>query len=167
MKIIAVVPCYRSAQIAPNVVRDIINYVDFVICVDDLCPDNTGLIIQNQVKSDKVKVIFHNQNKGVGGATKIGFYWLLEKDCDIIIKIDADNQMNPADIPVHEAMKEEQDENFQVGLSWINTPASKKQYGFPHGTRPCARSGRGRVACAGRPRNFRWSYVLERAGSPS
>ena len=52
MKIIAVVPCYRSAEIAPIIVNDVINYVDFVICVDDSCPDKTGLIIQNKVNSD-------------------------------------------------------------------------------------------------------------------
>ena len=99
MKIIAVVPCYRSAQIAPKVVRDILNYVDFVICVDDLCPDNTGLIIQNQVKSDKVKVIFHNQNKGVGGATKTGIKFAESIGAEIIVKIDSDGQMDASYIP--------------------------------------------------------------------
>ena len=36
---------------------------------------------------------------GVGGATKRGFEWLLDHECEIIIKIDADNQMKPEEIP--------------------------------------------------------------------
>ena len=46
MKIVAVVPCYKSSNIAYRVVNDLINYVDFVICVDDNCPDKTGQIIE-------------------------------------------------------------------------------------------------------------------------
>ena len=99
MKIIAVVPCYRSAEIAPIIVRDVINYVDFVICIDDLCPDKTGSIIQNQVKSEKVKVIFHKKNKGVGGATKTGIKFAESLGAEIIIKIDSDGQMDASYIP--------------------------------------------------------------------
>ena len=72
MKTVAVVPCYKSSRIAPKVIKDLIEYVDFVVCVDDFCPEGTGLAIQKQVKSKKVKVIFHQKNKGVGGATKTG-----------------------------------------------------------------------------------------------
>ncbi len=99
MNIIAVVPCYRSAHIAPKVVSDIIKYVDFVVCVDDLCPDKTGLIIQNQVKSDKLRVIFHKRNKGVGGATKTGIKIAESLGAEIIVKIDSDGQMDASYIP--------------------------------------------------------------------
>ena len=35
----------------------------------------------------------------MGGATKKGFEWLMDQDCEIILKIDADYQMYPTDIP--------------------------------------------------------------------
>ena len=88
MKTVAIVPCYKSSIIAPKVVRELINYVDFVICVDDCCPELTGKVIQNNIISDKLKVIFHKRNKGVGGVT------------EIIIKIDSDGQMDPSYIPM-------------------------------------------------------------------
>ena len=99
MKTVAVVPCYRSSKIAPKLVANLINYVDFVICVDDCCPENTGIKIQNKIKSDKLKIIFHKINQGVGGATKTGIKFAEKIGAEIIIKIDSDGQMDPKYIP--------------------------------------------------------------------
>ena len=99
MKIVAVVPCYKSSNIACRVINDLINYVDFVICVDDNCPDKTGKIIEKNIKSEKLKVIYHEINKGVGGATKTGIKYAKLINAEIIVKIDSDGQMNPKDIP--------------------------------------------------------------------
>ena len=90
MKIVAIVPCYKSSNIAPRVVQDLFQYVDFVICVDDNCPEKTGLLIEDTFKNDKLKVLFHSRNMGVG-AQKI--------NAEIIVKIDSDGQMNPENIP--------------------------------------------------------------------
>ena len=49
--------------------------------------------------ANKVHVIFNSKNLGVGGSTKKGFEWLLEQNCDVIFKMDADYQMFPEDIP--------------------------------------------------------------------
>ena len=99
MKIVAVVPCYKSANIASRIVYDLFNYVDFVICIDDNCPEKTGQIIENNIKSEKLKVIYHQINKGVGGATKTGIKYAQLIDAEIIVKIDSDGQMNPKNIP--------------------------------------------------------------------
>ena len=100
MKTVAIVPCYKSSIIAPKVVRELINYVDFVICVDDCCPELTGKIIQNNIVNDNLKVIFHKRNKGVGGATKTGIHFAKKIAAEIIIKIDSDGQMDPSYIPM-------------------------------------------------------------------
>tara|TARA_Y100000739_G_scaffold221944_1_gene222967 strand:- start:172 stop:1137 length:966 start_codon:yes stop_codon:yes gene_type:complete len=99
MKTVAIVPCYKSSNIAPRVVKDLLEYVDFVVCVDDNCPDKTGLIIKKSVKSKKLKVLFHKRNKGVGGATKTGIKFAQNINAEIIVKIDSDGQMNPKNIP--------------------------------------------------------------------
>ncbi len=99
MKTVAIVPCYRSSIIAPKVVEDILKYVDFVICVDDKCPEKTGKAIERKIISKKLKIIYHKNNKGVGGATKTGIQYAQRIKAEIIIKIDSDGQMNPADIP--------------------------------------------------------------------
>tara|TARA_A100001035_G_C27762704_1_gene492072 strand:+ start:666 stop:1634 length:969 start_codon:yes stop_codon:yes gene_type:complete len=99
MKTVAVVPCYKSSSIAPKIIKDLIEYVDFIVCVDDFCPEGTGRAIQKQVKSKKVKVIFHQKNKGVGGATKTGIKFSESIGAEIIVKIDSDGQMDPSYIP--------------------------------------------------------------------
>ena len=99
MKTVAIVPCYKSSNIAPRVVKDLMQYVDFIICVDDNCPEKTGLLIKNNIISDKLKVLFHTKNMGVGGATKTGINYAQKIQAEIIVKIDSDGQMDPKNIP--------------------------------------------------------------------
>lgn len=99
MKTVAVVPCYRSSCKAPFVVKELLKYVDFVICIDDKCPEKTGLKIKQNVHNDNLKVLFHKKNRGVGGATKTGIKFAQSLNAEIIIKIDSDGQMNPSYIP--------------------------------------------------------------------
>ena len=81
------------------IAKDVINYVDKLICVDDFCPEYTGQKIMNALDNEKVDVIFHENNKGIGGAMKSGFLYSLKFNPEIIIKIDSDGQMDPALIP--------------------------------------------------------------------
>ena len=99
MKTVAIVPCYQSSKVAPQLIANLINYVDFVICVDDCCPESTGIKIQKKIKSNKLKIIFHKRNQGVGGATKTGIKIAEKIGAEIIIKIDSDGQMDPRYIP--------------------------------------------------------------------
>ena len=70
-----------------------------MVLVDDQCPLKTGKKIIKEGFDSKVHVIFNKNNLGVGGSTKKGVAWLLEQDLDIILKMDADYQMYPEDIP--------------------------------------------------------------------
>ena len=99
MKKYALMPCFKSSNIAPKVVKDCLKYVDKVICIDDCCPENTGKIIEEEFFDPRVVVLFHSRNKGVGGATKTGIDYALSEGAGIIIKIDSDGQMSPALIP--------------------------------------------------------------------
>ena len=98
-KIGAVIPCYMGGDITIKLVKEVLKYADIVVLVDDHCPLKTGRKLSKILKNPNLHIIFNKRNLGVGGATKKGFYKLLEERCDIILKIDADNQMNPADIP--------------------------------------------------------------------
>lgn len=99
MKKYALMPCFKSSNIAPKVVKDCLKYVDKVICIDDCCPENTGKIIKKEISDPRVVVLFHSRNKGVGGATKTGIKYALSENAEIIIKIDSDGQMSPDLIP--------------------------------------------------------------------
>ena len=98
-KIGVVIPCYMGGDITLKLISDILNYADTIVLVDDKCPLHTGKKVKESNINSKVHIIFNEKNMGVGGSTKKGFEWLLEKDCQIIIKMDADYQMNPSDIP--------------------------------------------------------------------
>ena len=99
MKVFAVLPCFKSIDTACFIAKECINYVDHVVCIDDNCPYGTGKKIEKYIKDEKITVLYHKLNKGVGGATKTGIIYSLEKGADIIIKIDSDGQMLPELIP--------------------------------------------------------------------
>ena len=99
MFVVAIVPCYKTPDQAPLVVSKCLNYVDKVICVDDYCPLNTGNIIKSQINHEKVSIIKHQKNMGVGGAVKTGIIHALNINADIIVKVDSDGQMSPELIP--------------------------------------------------------------------
>lgn len=99
-KIGCVIPCYKGNEKTFDVVNNAMKYVDKIVFVDDCCPYQTGLFIEEKIsKKDNLKIIFNQSKLGVGGACKLGFNYLLKDGCQIIIKIDADGQMNPHLIP--------------------------------------------------------------------
>ncbi|WP_422105024.1 glycosyltransferase family 2 protein [Winogradskyella sp.] len=93
-KIIVVIPCYKVSEQITEVLTTIPSFVDTIIVVDDACPENSGAIAKT-THLEHLLVISHNKNKGVGGAMVTGFKKALELDCDIVVKIDGDGQMNP------------------------------------------------------------------------
>ncbi|MHC4830646.1 MAG: glycosyltransferase family 2 protein, partial [Planctomycetota bacterium] len=95
LKIAAVVPCYKTRTSAVDVVRRIPAEVDWILCVDDACPDATGDHIQETATDPRVRVIRHPANQGVGGAVLTGYRTALEEGADVVVKIDSDGQMDP------------------------------------------------------------------------
>ncbi len=95
-KIAVVVPCFCVRNSILQVIKNIPDFVDSIICVDDKCPEDSGKFIQNSISDPKITVLFNEENKGVGGAVIQGFSHILNhKSADIIAKIDGDGQMNP------------------------------------------------------------------------
>ncbi|MDA9741378.1 glycosyltransferase family 2 protein [Prochlorococcus sp. AH-736-L15] len=95
-----VIPCHKGNNKTISIVEQTLKYVDIVVFIDDKCPFETGKVVnKNIVDNERLKIIYNSFNLGVGGSCKVGFNYLLEKRCDIILKIDADGQMNPHFIP--------------------------------------------------------------------
>tara|TARA_Y100000589_G_C27192781_1_gene645482 strand:+ start:1901 stop:2851 length:951 start_codon:yes stop_codon:yes gene_type:complete len=99
VKICTIIPCYKSPKKAPIIAKHCLDFSDLVICVDDCCPFETGKKIEQIVDSQKLIVLRHKKNQGVGGAMKTGIKFALKKDIDILVKIDSDGQMSPHLIP--------------------------------------------------------------------
>ena len=74
-------------------------YVDRIVVVDDRSSDRTVDIIQkHQKKNDKVVLISHNTNQGVGGAIATGYKWARDHDFDVAAVMAGDGQMDPEDL---------------------------------------------------------------------
>ncbi|MCG8404562.1 MAG: glycosyltransferase family 2 protein, partial [Phycisphaerales bacterium] len=97
--IAVVIPCYKARQTILGMLDAMPATVDRVFCVDDGCPDKTGLFIEQNVRDQRVAVLYNPSNQGVGGAVMTGYRAALADDVDIIVKVDADGQMDPALIP--------------------------------------------------------------------
>jgi dolichol-phosphate mannosyltransferase len=96
--IAVVIPAFRVSSHIAQVVGAIGREVRHIIVVDDACPENSGTVAKN-LKDKRVTVVVHDKNQGVGGATVTGYEKALELGADIVVKLDGDGQMDPADIP--------------------------------------------------------------------
>ncbi len=93
-KVGVVIPCYRVKAQILSVISSIDSFVDFIYVVDDKCPEKSGEFVINDIKDPRVKVIFNKINLGVGGAVKEGYKNGIKDNCDILVKVDGDGQMD-------------------------------------------------------------------------
>ncbi len=93
-----VVPCYRVSETIEKVLRGIPDWADRIYVVDDACPEQSGRLAEAMGLS-RVTVLYHETNLGVGGAVITGYRKALEDGCEIIVKVDGDDQMDPAYLP--------------------------------------------------------------------
>ncbi len=97
--IAAVIPCFRGRDTVVEVIRGIGPEVGRIYVVDDGCPDSTGDHVARECGDRRIVVLHNGRNLGVGGAMKTGYRRALEDGAWIVLKIDADGQMDPSLIP--------------------------------------------------------------------
>lgn len=95
-----VIPAYRVQNEIGAVLAGIPAYVKTIIVVNDASPDDAQRVIDQHAAQDtRIIALRHQMNQGVGGAMITGFKKALQLDLDIIVKVDADGQMDPNEIP--------------------------------------------------------------------
>ena len=83
-----------------KVLNSIPDTVDHIVVVDDCCPQKSHEIGRRLAEIDeRINVLRHDENSGVGGSVLDGYRKALELGADIIVKMDADGQMDPEDMP--------------------------------------------------------------------
>ena len=98
--IAVVIPAYRVESKLGVVLATMPSFVRDIIVVNDASPDKTAEIAADAALRDaRIQLISHEKNQGVGGAMISGYKKALELGAQIIVKVDGDGQMNPADIP--------------------------------------------------------------------
>ena len=100
LPVAVVLPCYRVSRQIRGVVDALYGRVMHVYVVDDACPEQSGRIVQTVYPSDRVTVLFHDANLGVGGATITGYRAALAGGHSVIVKMDGDGQMDTNHLPM-------------------------------------------------------------------
>jgi len=99
LTIAVVIPSYKVTNHIVDVVASIGPEIKLIYVVDDKCPDGSGKHVEDNVNDPRVRVLYHDVNKGVGGATLTGMQQAVKDGADILVKIDGDGQMDPTLIP--------------------------------------------------------------------
>jgi glycosyltransferase involved in cell wall biosynthesis len=95
-----VVPAYNEAKLIGRVIETMPELVDVIVVVDDLSKDKTIEVVQSyqQKLGDRLVLLCHEKNKGVGGAISTGYKWCRDNEIDVSVVMAGDAQMDPNDI---------------------------------------------------------------------
>jgi len=97
MKISVVMPVYNELNTIKAIIEKVMNVdvVDELIVVDDCSTDGTREVLKG-IEGDKIKIFFHDKNRGKGAALRTGFSKVTG---DVIIIQDADLEYDPSEYP--------------------------------------------------------------------
>ncbi|MGV8932958.1 MAG: glycosyltransferase [Luteimonas sp.] len=98
-QIAVVIPCHRVRDQVLRVLGKIPATVARIYVVDDACPEHSGQYVEQSCRDPRVSVLFNPVNLGVGGAVQAGYARALADGADVIVKMDGDDQMDPAVLP--------------------------------------------------------------------
>jgi len=102
-QVCVVVPAYKEELLIGRVVDTMPAFVDHIVVVDDCSPDKTSEVVQrlqaDSDTADRLILIQHETNQGVGGAIVTGYQWARDQEIDIAVVMAGDAQMDPADLP--------------------------------------------------------------------
>ncbi len=96
--IVAVIPAYNEENLIKKTLHSVPEYIDRIYVIDDCSKDRTVNLIEEE-KDDRIVLIKHKNNQGVGGAIVSGYKAALDDNMDIAVVLAGDNQMDPQYIP--------------------------------------------------------------------
>lgn len=99
--VFVVIPAYNAAAHLEKVVAGVLPLADGVIIVDDCSTDATAQIATHlEADYASIRVVRHTANQGVGGAVLAGYNLAVESGAGVVVKMDSDDQMDPAFLPM-------------------------------------------------------------------
>jgi glycosyltransferase involved in cell wall biosynthesis len=96
-RVAVVVPAFNEEALIRKVLATMPQFVDRVVVVDDASTDGTAAVLR-AASSDRVKVLRHRENRGVGAAIVTGYREALAAGADVIAVMAGDAQMHPDDL---------------------------------------------------------------------
>jgi glycosyltransferase involved in cell wall biosynthesis len=96
-----VVPACNEEKLIGRTLDTMPDFVDKIVVVDDCSRDATVERIQERVarQPERVILIRHEVNQGVGGAIATGYRWCRDHEVDVTVVMAGDAQMDPDDLP--------------------------------------------------------------------
>ena len=101
VRVVVVVPAWNEAPRVARVVRGLPVWVDSVVVVDDASTDGTSNAVR-AVGDERVEVVIHSRNRGVGAAIATGYRRALASagpPNEAFVVMAGDGQMDPGDLP--------------------------------------------------------------------
>lgn len=96
-RIAVVIPAFCEARLIGLTLSSLPSFVDAIYVVDDGSPDETSRAAQ-ALGDERVRVIRHATNRGVGAAIVTGYRAALVEHADVVAVMAGDAQMDPADL---------------------------------------------------------------------
>jgi glycosyltransferase involved in cell wall biosynthesis len=96
-RVAVVVPAHNEEKLLAETVAAIPDFVDRIYVVDDASQDATAEQARS-IQDDRVEVIEHERNQGVGAAIVTGYKRAIEERIEVTAVMAADNQMDPYDL---------------------------------------------------------------------
>jgi glycosyltransferase involved in cell wall biosynthesis len=96
-RVAVVVPAFDEERLIGTTLSGIPDFVDRIIVVDDASSDGTATAARS-TGDDRVEVITHERNEGVGAAILTGYRRALDDGIDVTCVMAGDNQMDPEDL---------------------------------------------------------------------
>lgn len=98
-RLAVVVPMYNPGKLIVQVLKHMPKEVDLVVVVDDGSSDGAGELVRN-CSDPRIVLLQLEKNSGVGAACKRGMAEAFSRGAGLVVKVDADFQMDPRFVPV-------------------------------------------------------------------
>lgn len=101
-RVAAVIPAYNEERLIARVLDGLPPLVDLAFVVDDCSSDRTSEVVQDWVArtgDQRVRLVRHEQNQGVGAAIKTGYRRAMDSGIDLMVVLAGDDQMDARHIP--------------------------------------------------------------------
>lgn len=97
-RVVVVIPALDAGRWIASVLSSIPPRVARIVVVDDGSRDDTAKVVA-ATDDPRIELLQHVENRGVGAAMLTGYARALELEAEVVVKIDADGQMDPAQLP--------------------------------------------------------------------
>jgi glycosyltransferase involved in cell wall biosynthesis len=103
LRVAVVIPAFNEAGKIATTVASVPGIADHVFVVDDASSDGTSVqalaAAHRRAAPERVEVVRHDQNRGVGAAIATGYKRALAVSADVAVVMAGDGQMDPRDLP--------------------------------------------------------------------